>query len=112
MNEIIEALRHLKEAFGFGKLAVDLWKSVQGSQATPEQEAAIEKAFEDAEKSRQLAIANIAKAFEYQLCRCTLPPQVCLRTGYNRQTGEETSKCPNCGQTYPQTLDPINYDDD
>ena len=41
MNEIIEALRHLKEAFGFGKLAVDLWKSVQGSQATPEQEAAI-----------------------------------------------------------------------
>ncbi len=112
MNEIIKAFQHLGDALGAAKSGFDLWKSVRESQATPEQEAEIEKAFGDAEKSRQLAIAEIGKAFGYQLCRCTLPPQVCLRTGYDEQTGEEKSKCPKCGQFYPENLEPINYGDD
>ena len=58
--------------------------------------------FQDADRERQLAEAAIGKAFGYQLCRCTLPPAVCLRTGYDRSRAVEMSRCPACGTEYPE----------
>lgn len=64
------------------------------------QKAAAETAMVDAEEKIKLAKAQVGKAFGYQLCKCTLPPTVCLTTGFNDR-GHETSKWPNCGQDYP-----------
>lgn len=106
-DDIVEGLKHLGTALDLMKKGHTLWKALRGSQATPEQEAKVDKLFKDAEMERQLALASIGKAFNYQLCRCTVPPQVCTRTGYDRLTGGEQSKCPNCGQKYPEELDPL-----
>ena len=100
--------KHLGNALELIRLAFALWNDTRGADATVEQTAKIDKLFEDAEKEHRLALAAIGKAFGYQLCRCTLPPQVCLRTGYDRQTGREKSKCPNCGQEYPLELDRLD----
>ena len=107
MSDISEAFRHLGIAFDTGKKAFNLWRSLRSGAGTPEQEAQIESLFKDAEKEHQLAMASIGRAFEYQLCRCTLPPQVCLRTGYDKQTGEEKSRCPACEEEYPEKLDRV-----
>ena len=98
--DIGEALSHLKTALDSGRQAFGLWKDIKGSKPTPEQEAQIESLFQDAEKERQLALASIGKAFGYQLCRCTLPPQVCTKIGFS-EYGEERSQCPACAQEYP-----------
>ena len=100
--DIGEALSHLKTALDSGRQAFGLWRDIKGSEPTVEQEAQIESLFQDAEKERQLAEAAIGKAFGYQLCRCTLPPHVCLRTGYDRSTGLEKSRCSACGTEYPE----------
>ena len=99
--DIGEALGHLKTALDSGRQAFGLWRDIKGSKPTLDQEAQIESLFQDAEKERQLALASIGKAFDYQLCRCTLPPQVCLKTGFDRLSGVEQSKCQECGQKYP-----------
>ncbi len=112
MGNTDEAFRHFGSALDTGKKAFELWKSLQGASSTPQKEAEVEKLFADAETERQLALASIGKAFRYQLCRCTLPPQVCLRTGFDKSTGYEQSKCPNCGHEYPEEVDPLPRDDE
>ena len=102
-----EAFGHLKTALDTAARAFGLWKEVRGSKPTPEQEAQIESLFQDAEKERQLALASIGQAFGYTLCRCTLPPQVCLRIGYDEYSGAEKSKCPGCDEEYPVKMKPL-----
>jgi len=105
--DIAEALGHPKTALDSGRQAFGLWKDIKGSKPTPEQEAQIESLFQDAENERQLALASIGQAFGYTLCRCTLPPQVCLRIGYDEYSGAEKSKCPGCREEYPVKVKPL-----
>lgn len=98
--DVSEGLEHLKLAFQAGSEAFKLWRSIKGSAPTPEQENQIDRLFQDAEKERQLALAAIGKAFDYQLCKCTIPPQVCTMTGFS-ESGQEQSRCSKCGQEYP-----------
>ena len=108
LESLGDVIKHLGNTLEAVRSGFALWKSIRGADATVEQTAEIDKLFEDAEKERRLALAAIGEAFGYQLCRCTLPPQVCLRTGYDRQTGEDKSKCPDCGQEYPLKLDSLD----
>ena len=71
------------------ELGIDLAQIAQhGAQETP--------------RRRGRAEAAIGKAFGYRLCRCTLPPQVCLRAGYDSSAGIERSPCLACGTMYPE----------
>ena len=75
-------------------------RSFLRSLSNSEQKAAAEAAIIDAEDKIKIAKAQVGKAFGYQLCKCTFPPTVCLTTGFN-PSGDETSRCPSCGQEYP-----------
>lgn len=98
--DVSEGLEHLKLAFQAGSEAFKLWRSIRGLKPTPEQENQIDRLFQDAETERQLAMASIGKAFGYQLCKCTVPPQVCPMIGFS-EAGDEQSRCPECGREYP-----------
>jgi hypothetical protein len=79
----------------FGKI-----RSFLTNPGNTEQKAAAEAAMIDAEEKIKIAKAQVGKAFGYQLCKCTFPPTVRLTTGFN-DLGDETSRCPGCGQEYP-----------
>ena len=100
MSDVSAGLEHLRLAFETGAKGINLWKSLRGSKPTPEQEDQIDRIFKDAETERQLALAEIGKAFDYRLCKCTIPPQVCPKIGFS-EYGQEQSRCPKCGQEYP-----------
>ena len=100
IGDVSAGLEHLKVAFQSGAEAFKLWRSVKDSKATPEQADQIDRLFQDAETERQLAMASLGQAFGYQLCKCTLPPQVCTMTGFS-ESGQEQSRCPKCGREYP-----------
>jgi len=56
---------------------------------SPERKAAL-LALEQAEQAIQQANVRLAADLGYNLCQCTFPPQIALRT----QTGE--MRCPSC----------------
>ena len=106
-EEIGGFLQHAKNALECVKLAISITREIRDGAPNEDQSRALDRALEDAEEAHQLALAEMGKAFNYQLCRCTIPPQVCTRTGYDRLSGEERSKCPKCGQEYPEPLDQL-----
>ena len=106
----VASLSYLKKAIDLTKSGMDLYKSYRDVKPTPEQEAELEKVFNDAEQARELALAEIAKAFDYQLCKCTLPPQVCLTVGGEEMSQKDISRCPKCKRVYPHGWD--DYVDD
>ncbi len=60
----------------------------------------VEKSLEEVEKKSELAQAQVAQALGYQLCRCTFPPQIMLKTGSSRAHGDHF-QCPRCGSAWP-----------
>ena len=57
--------------------------------SSPERKAAL-LALQQAEQAIQEANVRLADDLEYNLCKCTFPPQIALRT----KTGE--MRCPSC----------------
>ena len=100
MEDISESLQHVGKALDLARKGVGLWKSLKGTRSTPEQEQQVEQVFLEAEREQQLGLASIGKAFDYTLCRCTVPPQVCTKIGIT-DYGDERSQCPECAQEYP-----------
>ncbi len=102
MDDLSEGLEHLGQALRLVRDGFGFWREIKDKGAPPERAAEVERMFQDADRERQLAEAAIGKSFGYQLCRCTLPPTVCLRIGYDRPTGMEMSRCPACETEYPE----------
>lgn len=100
-------IEHLKDALEAIRLSLSIGREVRDAAPSEDQRRALDCALQDAEAAHRLALAEIGKTFGYQLCRCTFPPQVCTRIGYDRDSGAEKSKCPSCGQEYPEPLDPL-----
>ena len=65
----------------------------QGKELLPpgSQREAAEKKIAEAEQALALAEVRAAQSLGYELCRCTWPPQICLRIdGHDNM-------CPKCG---------------
>jgi hypothetical protein len=60
----------------------------------------ITKKTREFEQAKIAADVQTAQGLGYTLCRCTYPPQICPRAGFD-DCGREKSQCPNCGQPYP-----------
>jgi hypothetical protein len=76
---------------------------------SPEIESNLNAALEEAERSLQLAEANISQALGYPLCRCAFPPTAMLTVGYmsrGPRTGEAVDECPKCRRN---TASPSNF---
>lgn len=104
-NTLIEGFQHLRSAIGLLRDGISLWRDVKDAKVPPERAGEVERIFQDADRERRLAEAAIGKAFGYHLCRCSLPPQVCLMIGFS-DAGQEQSECPACGQVYPVPIKP------
>jgi len=72
----------------------------QGKDLIPkgEKKQAAEKALGEAEEKFNLAKTKIAKELDYELCRCTFPPQIMLTTSDRHHW-----KCPKCGSEIDKT---------
>ena len=95
------------------KLAVDTVKHtidlvrgmIPASGGSPEQKQALEKALITASSSTAIAEAELGKAFNYEMCRCSLPPTPMLTVGYfdratahGKKLGDPVYECPKCRQ--------------
>lgn len=81
-------------------------QTADGSQKT-----SVEESLAQAEKTGQLAEAQIAKALGYHLCHCSFPPQIMLTIGYDEH-GREQFRCPKCNMIAPPPLREIKVEKD
>jgi hypothetical protein len=98
--EITSVLLTLRDALKLAKEAANAAKDTAGL-AVEIREKKISAAADKLSHSIEMVEAEVGKQYGYQLCRCTLPPQVCLKIEYDSETMREISKCENCGQIYP-----------
>lgn len=80
-----------KTAFDLGGKAITLIKQVKDLLPQSPQRDVAEKAIEDAEKAFRIAEAKAAQGLGYELCQCTWPPQIMLKSPNDK------AKCPKCG---------------
>jgi hypothetical protein len=65
-----------------------------------------ERAFAEAERALRISEASAAIALNYQICKCTWPPQIATSIGVIGW--EEKFRCPACGKTLPEDLPPLS----
>jgi hypothetical protein len=65
-----------------------------------------ERALAEAERALRISESNAAVALNYEICRCTWPPQIATSIG--ARDGIERFRCPLCGKTLPEEDPPLN----
>jgi hypothetical protein len=65
-----------------------------------------ERALAEAERALKISEASAASALNYQICRCTWPPQIATSIGV--VGWEEKFRCPACGKTLPEDSPPLS----
>ena len=100
MTDLLTALGALNKVVGILKSAKDLLPSGDDKKK-------IEAEIERSEQELKLAEVEMAKGFNYPLCKCTFPPNIML---FQKEDGNY--KCQSCNATavYIQTTDKYYYD--
>lgn len=105
LDSIKQGIDLLRSGFGLMRAARD---------ALPEGDKRdqLDQTLENAERQLQIAEAQIAKGFDYQLCQCTFPPQIMLSIGIQKH--RERFQCPRCQKVWPDPtpINPPSPDDD
>lgn len=81
----------LTKGFGLVTTAITALKSLKDLIPSGDKKRDIEIKLDEAEENMKIAQAEIAKGFDYQLCRRHFPPGVML------EVGPFKSKCNACG---------------
>jgi hypothetical protein len=68
----------------------------------PQREDA-ERAIAEAERALRISEASAARALDYQICRCSWPPQIALSIGPGGPYGERF-RCPACKRVMPEDI--------
>jgi hypothetical protein len=111
VGEIKDGFEALKIGFQLFKDAIGWAKSAKDKLPNDGQKTSVEEDLEQAEKIGQLAEAQIAKALGYHLCKCTFPPQIMLRIGYDEYQREQF-RCPKCNTIVPPPYKEIKVERD
>lgn len=74
------------------KGVLDLYKQIKDSVPKGPQKEALEKSIAQAERALRVSEVKIAEELDYNLCRCTFPPQIMLQDKANVWT------CEKCGR--------------
>ena len=74
------------------KSAIDIGKEAKNMLPDGSEKDQIENQIALTERELAIAEANAAKELNYDLCKCTFPPQIML---YKKDRG--VSECPGCG---------------
>ena len=81
------AVEAIKNALGLFLTAIQLAREAKKGLPEGPEKKSVEQSLEAAERSSKLAQAQIAQALGYELCKCTFPPQIMLKTAYSRDQG-------------------------
>jgi hypothetical protein len=99
-------LASITEMFGLFRSAVGAVRDVKGLLPAHQQKP-VEETLQKAELVAKTAEAKLAAGLGYQLCRCSWPPNIMIRTSAGRLMGRpgqayrnETWKCEACGNTH------------
>ncbi len=95
------ALQLVKEGIQFLRQVKDLLPT-----DAKRQEA--EERLNVAERSLQMAEAQVANELGYRLCKCTWPPQIMLSRGSKEY--DEIFECPLCGKKFPPPIPDLPND--
>ncbi len=107
LQQIKQAADAAKAAFDTFKAALGLVREAKDALPSSEQKEAISRALDEAEKSAQVAQAQLAAALGYELCRAHFPPVVMLDVGFisrGPKEGTRVFECPMCGNKSPGTF--------
>jgi hypothetical protein len=107
-------LASIAETFGLLRSALALVKDAKDV-LPKHQQKAVDETLQKADQAAKIAEANLAQGLGYQLCQCTWPPQIMLRTSSGdvqsraQHTRWETWRCFLCFQelTVPVKKGPI-----
>jgi len=94
----------VKTMFDSVRSAIGVLKDVRSlGGGTEQQQKTIDTALATATSTAAIAEAELAKAFGYQLCKCTFPPTTMLTVGYfaanlgQYKVADPVYECPKCG---------------
>jgi hypothetical protein len=93
--------KSLKDSIDLFRNAIGLAKDAKNMLGDGSQKEAIASALHEAEQSAALAEAKIAQSLDYELCRCTFPPQIMLLVGRNSRPDKPVYRCSHCGNQEP-----------
>lgn len=96
--------KSLKDAIGLLRDALGLTKDAKDLLGDSSQKEAIAQAIEKAERSAAFAESQIAQSLNYELCRCTFPPQIMLLVGRNSRPDKPIYRCSACGNQEPSEV--------
>jgi hypothetical protein len=93
---LMQALGAWKNATDALKQSIELVRTMGGATGgSTEQKKVLEQTLATATSSAAFAEAELARAFGYELCKCTIPPIPMLTVGYSG--GNPVYECPKCG---------------
>ncbi len=100
MEQLGTAFLNIGIALKLAKEASDAVDSANAADLNRQKEK-LEIAAKKIERSANIINAELAKTFDYQLCKCTFPPQICVLIGHDEKTKLEISQCQLCSRKYP-----------
>jgi hypothetical protein len=110
---LMQGLAALKTTFDTVRSAISMTRDVKSlSGGTENEKKAIDAALTVASSNAAIAEAQLAQAFDYELCRCDFPPTPMRTVGWFEQNhpprhiGDPVYECPKCGFT---SAGPIMY---
>ena len=90
-----------KGALDFIRTAIRTARDAKDLIDDVDQKEVIEQKLGEAERSAQLAEAQIAKGLGYEICRCDYPPKIMKVIGRYPGTDIQQIACPACGDKKP-----------
>ena len=84
-------LTEIASVLGIAKTALNIGKDAKDLLPDGKDKDYIDKQIQLTEREIKLAEASVANDLEYDLCKCTFPPQIML---YDKN--ERATICPNC----------------
>jgi hypothetical protein len=97
---------HVSEFIKAGTEAFILLKTLYPLLPTQSRDE-VETKIQAAEEALQKANVELAKAWNYKLCRCGFPPQIMLW-----DKAQRTNICPKCYDKNPRPLEQNTYEDE
>lgn len=92
----------LKDYFTSAAAVMTIFKNIKDMIPKGPQRDDIERALAEAERTLRISEASAASALNYQICKCTWPPQIATSIGIIGY--EEKFRCPACNKILPEDL--------
>jgi len=112
MSDDASVITYLSDYIRASKDLIEIFKGLKNLLPKGERAEEAQERIDQAEKALRASEAQLAKAFGYNLCQCTFPPQIMLSQGRHPRLGDEIFKCDKCGKQEPSEMYFKAFEDD